>query len=226
MCGRYVTRDEAAIERFWNLKHGVNPFPAHYNAAPTQKLPVIRIHPEHGRELALLRWGLIPSWAKDASIGAKMINARGETVAEKPSFRAAFKRRRCLVPMAGFYEWQKGPAGKVPHFIHMLNADQFAVAGLFEWWPGKDGAEPIESYTIVTTDANDMMAKLHNRMPVILHERDHEAWLDPRNEKTETLKKLLAPYPSDELRAYPISTRVNNVKNDGAELLEPVPSRV
>src|SRR4029077_6921077 len=148
---------------------GGDVFAAHFNAAPTLTLPVIRVHRERGRELAGLRWGLVPYWAKDAKMGAGMINARGETIAEKPAFRDAFQRRRCLVPMAGFYEWQKTPAGKVPHFIHLLNADQFAAAGLFEWWPGKDGAAPIESYTIVTTSANEMMASLHDRMPAILH---------------------------------------------------------
>ncbi len=122
-----------------------------------------------------------------------MINARGETVAEKPAFRSAFKRRRCLMPMAGFYEWRKMEGGKVPHFIHLMNAEQFAAAGLFEWWPGTDGAEPIERYTIITTSANEMMAPLHVRMPVIVHERDHDAWLDPKNENPAELQKLIAP---------------------------------
>ncbi len=221
MCGRYVTKDQAAIERAWHLtRGGGNPFRATYNAAPTQYLPIIRSHPERDRELALLRWGVIPSWAKDASIGVKMINARGETVAEKPAFRAAFRRRRCLVPMAGFYEWKKTAAGKVPHFVHLLNADLFAVAGLHEYWPGKDGSEPVESYTIITTDANEMMAKLHDRMPVILHERDYEAWLDPNNENIEALKALVKPYPAEEMHAHPISTRVNNVKNDDKSLIQ------
>jgi putative SOS response-associated peptidase YedK len=193
MCGRYVSKDQASIERFWNLTRGGGDFfGPRYNAAPTQRLPILRILPDRGPELIQLRWGLIPSWAKDTAIGAKMINARAETVVEKPAFRAAFKRRRCLVPMAGFYEWQKTPSGKVPHFIQPLNAEMFAVAGLHEWWPGKDGAEPVETFTIITTEANEMMAKLHDRMPVILEERDSEAWLDPKNENTEELQKLHA----------------------------------
>ena len=221
MCGRYVSKDQAAIERFWNLTRGGGDFfGARYNAAPTQRLPILRIHPERGPELVQLRWGLIPSWAKDTAIGAKMINARAETVAAKPAFRAAFKRRRCLVPMAGFYEWRKTPAGKVPHFIQPLNAELLAVAGLHEWWPGKDGAEPVETFTIITTEANQLMAKLHDRMPVILEERDREAWLDPKNENTEELQKLLAPCLSEEMRAYPVSTRVNSTRNEGAELIE------
>jgi putative SOS response-associated peptidase YedK len=222
MCGRYVSKDQAAVERAFNVTRGGNDvFEAHFNAAPTLTLPVIRVHRERGRELAGLRWGLVPYWAKDAKMGAGMINARGETIAEKPAFRNAFERRRCLVPMAGFYEWQKGPTGKVPHFIHLLNIDQFAAAGLFEWWPGKDGAAAIESYTIVTTSANEMMAPLHDRMPVILHEQDHAAWLDPKNRDTTSLQELLVPYPSEEMRAYPISTLVNNARNEGPQLLDP-----
>lgn len=219
MCGRYVSKDQAAIERAWNLKGGGSPFGARYNAAPTQSLPIVRVHPDRNRELTLLRWGLIPSWAKDASIGAKMINARCETLGEKPAFRAAFHRRRCLVPMAGFYEWQKTATGKVPHYIHPLNAELFAVAGLYEWWPGKDGAGPIESYTIITTNANEMMTRLHDRMPVILHEKDYDAWLDPTNENTEALKVLLKPYPAEEMRVYAVSTRVNDVENDDESLI-------
>ena len=224
MCGRYaiygpVSRKNRDIIEF--LGEEIE-FAPRYNAAPTQLLPVYREHPERGRELVLLRWGLVPSWSKDAAIGARMINARSETVAEKPSFRAAFKRRRCLVPMAGFYEWQKTADRKVPHFIRLLNADLFAAAGLYEYWPGKDGAEPIESYTILTTDANAMMRRLHDRMPVLLHEADYGAWLDPKDENAGVLKKLLKPFPAEEMRAHPISTRVNSVRNDGPELIEPV----
>lgn len=221
MCGRYVSKEQAAIERAFNLtRGGGNPFGARYNAAPTDLLPIIRDHPKRGRELTLLRWGLIPSWAKDASIGAKMINARAETLAEKPAFRSAFQRRRCLVPMAGFYEWQKTPAGRMPHYVHLLNTDLFAVAGLYEWWFGKEGVQPIESYTIVTTEANEMVSKLHDRMPVILHEQDYQAWLDPKNENAQALRALLKPYPAEEMLAYPVSTRVNSVKNDDASLIQ------
>jgi putative SOS response-associated peptidase YedK len=127
--------------------------------------------------------------------------------------------------MAGFYEWQKTGAAKVPYFIHLLNEEIFCVAGLWEYWPGKDGAAPIESYTIITTDANDRIARLHDRMPVILAERDFVTWLDPKNEDTTTMQSLLKPYPSDEMRAYPVSTRVNNPKNDGPELIEPAKTK-
>lgn len=220
MCGRYLSPDEAAIERAWNLKRAGSPFGRRYNAAPTLRLPVVRAALDGDRELALLRWGLIPSWAKDPAMGAKMINARAETVAEKPAFRSAFRRRRCIVPMLGFYEWQKTPCGKIPHFIHPLNSELFAVAGLYEWWPGRGGSEPIESYTIVTAEANEMMAKLHDRMPVILRETDYDAWLDPKNDEAGALKSLLKPYPAEEMHAYPVSTRVNNVTNDDESLIQ------
>jgi putative SOS response-associated peptidase YedK len=124
--------------------------------------------------------------------------------------------------MADFYEWQKAGGRRTPHYVHPLNTELFAAAGLYEYWPGKEGAEPIESYTIITTDANEMMARIHDRMPVILPERHYDAWLDPGNEKTDTLQALLKPYPAEEMWAYPISSRVNNVKNDGPELVEPV----
>jgi putative SOS response-associated peptidase YedK len=224
MCGRYaiygpISRANRDSIEFLGEEIAFQPT---YNAAPTQDLPVLRADAGHGRRLTLLRWGLIPSWAKDPAIGARMINARSETVAEKPAFRAAFRRRRCLVPMCGFYEWQKSAGRKVPHYVHLLNAEIFAAAGLHEHWPGRDGADPIESYTILTTSANEMMRALHDRMPVILHERDYEAWLDPGNEDTEALVRLLAPFPADEMRAYPVSTRVNNARNNGPALIEPL----
>ncbi len=223
MCGRYaiygpVSRANRDAIEFLGAETAFHPT---FNAAPTQSLPVFRVSAERGRELTLLRWGLVPSWTKDPAIGARMINARSETVAEKPAFRAAFRRRRCLVPMSGFYEWQKAGGRKVPHFVRLLDTDVFAAAGLYEFWSGKGGAEPIESYTILTTGANDLMRAVHDRMPVILHERDYEAWLDPKNEKLEALSALLAPFPSEKMCAYAISTRVNSTRNDGPELLEP-----
>ena len=222
MCGRYAlygptSRKNREVIAFLDRELE---FGGTYNAAPTQLLPVYRVSTEHGHELRLLRWGLIPFWAKDAAIGARMINARGETVAEKPAFRAAFSRRRCLVPMSGFYEWQRDAARKVPHFIHLLNSEVFAAAGLHEFWPGKDGAAPVESFTIITTDANELVRPLHDRMPVILQEADYDAWLDPENKDTGKLKGLLRPYPAGEMRAYPVSPRVNNAKNNDAELIE------
>lgn len=223
MCGRYVTKAEAEIERFWNLrKSGGTGFRGLYNAAPTQQLPIIRTRPGEGPSLALLRWGLIPSWAKEPKIGRNLFMARAETVAAKPAFRTAFARRRCLVPMAGYYEWQKTPAGRIPHYFELLNAEQFAVAGLYEYWPGQDGMEPVESFAVITTAANEMAARIHDRMPAILPERAHAEWLDPENHRTEALQRLLEPYPAEEMRAHRVSPRVNSVKNDGPGLIDPV----
>jgi putative SOS response-associated peptidase YedK len=224
MCGRYALygpisrKNRHAIEF---LERELE-FAPTYNAAPTQQLPVFRVDSDRGRELALLRWGLVPSWAKDPSGGAPMINARAETIAERPAFRAAFRLRRCLVPMSGFYEWKKHAGGKAPYFVHLLNTEVFAAAGLCEYWPGRDGRQPIESYAIITTAANELIGTLYDRMPAILSPKDYEAWLDPRNDQTEVLKKLLEPYPADEMRAYPVGPRVNNARNDGPEIIEPM----
>jgi putative SOS response-associated peptidase YedK len=220
MCGRYVTKAAAELERFWNITRGGIAFGGAYNAAPTQRLPVIRVR-NRERSLDLMQWGLIPSSAKDIKAGANLINARGETVAIRPAFRAAFMRRRCLVPMAGYYEWQQTSAGKVPHYIHLLNAEQFAVAGLYEYWPGRDGKESIESFTVITTTPNEMTGKIHDRMPVILPEDAHVEWLDPENGRMDALQGLLKSYPAEEMRAYPVSPRVNSAKNEGPELVAP-----
>jgi putative SOS response-associated peptidase YedK len=222
MCGRYaifgpISRNNRDVIQFLDRELEFDPA---YNAAPTQQLPVFRVT-ARGRELALLRWGLVPYWAKNAAIGAKMINARADTLAGKPAFQSAFSRRRCLVPMSGFYEWKKGGRSNIPHYIHLLNAELFAAAGLYEFWPGKDGAAPIESFTIVTTEANEVVRNLHDRMPVIVHEADYEAWLDPKNADTAALEGLLAPYPAEEMRAYPVGLRVNSANNNDAELIAP-----
>lgn len=222
MCGRYalygpVSRKNRDAVEFLDREL---PFSPTYNAAPTQELPVYRIGPQGRRELKLMRWGLIPYWAKNTVGGAKMINLRADTVVEKPAFHPVLSRRRCLVPMSGFYEWRKGGGRKVPYFIHPLNTEVFAAAGLHEYWPGKEGDKPIESFTIITTEANERVRQLHDRMPVLLHEDDYEAWLDPGNRNVSALGKLLKPFPAEEMRAYPVGPRVNNAKNDGADLIE------
>ena len=224
MCGRYaifgpVSRRKREALEFPEQQQDFTPT---YNAAPTQQLPVFRVSARRGRELALLRWGLVPFWAKNAAIGAKLINARGDTVAEKPAFREAFRRRHCLVPMSGFYEWRKVGTGRVPYYVHLLNTDVFAVAGLHEFWPGRDGAAPTESFTVITTEANGLMRPLHDRMPAILHESDYEAWLDPTDQDPAALQALLAPYPAEEMRAYLVNPSVNSAKNDGPELVQEV----
>lgn len=167
-----------------------------------------------------MHWGLIPSWAKDPSIGNRIINARSETVAEKPSFRAAFKRRRCLIPANGFYEWKKIGKKKQPYYVRRKDGEPFAFAGLWEPWEGEDGTV-IESCTILTTEPNADIRPLHNRMPVILDPSDYDQWLNPEVDELETLAPLMHPYPDGKLEAVPVSPLVNNPKNDDAQCIEP-----
>ena len=193
-----------------------------FNIAPTQPAPVVLSKIEQpGRRFELLRWGLIPSWAKDPAIGARMINARAETIAGKPSFRSAFKQRRCLIVADGFYEWQKLERKKQPFYIHLRDRVPFGLAGLWECWE-RGGDEAIESCTIITTEPNEVVAPLHNRMPVILHRKDYDVWLDPENRRTEELASLLRPYPPDQMAAYAVSTRVNKPSTDTPECIKPL----
>lgn len=196
--------------------------PPRYNIAPTQDALVIRRHPETGQRSAdMLRWGLLPGWAKDASGGARMINARAETVADKPSFRAAFAKRRCLVPADGFYEWQTLPRGaRQPWLIARADGDLFSFAGLWEGWRAPDGTI-VRSFTIITTEANAGLRPIHERMPVILPPEVYTAWLDPATPADDALA-MLRPAPDDLLTAYRVSTRVNNVRNDDPECAAPV----
>jgi len=185
-----------------------------YNVAPTQDVAVVRLEDEK-RRLAMLHWGLIPFWAKDEKIGYRTINARCEGIESKPAFREAFKKRRCLIPADGFYEWT-GPKGdRHPYRITMKEGGVFAFAGLWERW--EKGPEPVESFTIITCPANDLIERLHNRMPVILSPDDYGRWLDA-NDGLELLK----PYPADAMDAYPVRKAVGNVKNQGPELIEPL----
>ena len=221
MCGRYsdhLPPDE--IARVFRLDTTPN-LPARYNVAPTQPVPVVRLSADGRRELVQLRWGLIPAWAKDSSIGNKLINARAETVATKPSFRDAFAKRRCLVITSGFYEWQKTTSPKQPWHITLKDGKPFGFAGLWERWREPTQGEVIETTTIVTGDANELVAPIHNRMPVIIDEADHDVWLDPVTPR-ERLLALLRRYPADRMHAFPVSTRVNSVRNDEAAVLEPL----
>jgi putative SOS response-associated peptidase YedK len=190
-----------------------------FNVAPTQ--PVAVISNENPHELTFYKWGLIPSWSKDPLIGSKMINARSESAAEKPSFRSAFKRRRCIIPTDGFYEWRQKDGEKTPMFIHMKDQEVFGFAGLWEVWHSPDGGE-IRTCSILTTEANDFMQTIHNRMPVILHKEDYNLWLSPDEEPTPVLQALMKPYSGDELTAYAVSKMVNKPSNDTPDLIQPV----
>jgi putative SOS response-associated peptidase YedK len=218
MCGRYAFFSPAeSVNRLFDLKNSL-PIEPRYNIAPTQYVPVVRARDGHGRELAMLYWGLVPSWAKEKSIGNRMINARAETLAEKPSFRNAFRKRRCVLLASGFYEWKRDVDRKRPFFIHRKDAQPFAMAGLWERW--EKGAEPLDSCTIITTEANDFMQGLHHRMPAILGRSSLEDWLDPGLADADALQSLLRPLDGDVLVAEEVSQRVNNPRNEGPELIQ------
>lgn len=228
MCGRFTqTRTWTELLEIYGITESLSPsnFPARYNIAPTQNVPVVRRQPTSGeRELVNLRWGLVPSWAKEIGIGAKMINARAETVADKPAFRDAFSKRRCLIVADGFYEWQAQPQGpkhpgpKQPYFITTADGRPFAFAGLWEeWWSPESNL--VETCTIITTEASPALRPVHQRMPVILTPGSFDAWLDGVSGAGDT-RTLLAPYDG-ELTLRPVGRRVNNVGNDDRECIEP-----
>ena len=191
-----------------------------FNVAPTQNSPIIRTNEVGRTEIAIARWGLIPSWADDASIGNRMINARGDSVAVKPAFRSAFKHRRCLVPVSGFYEWQSIAGSKVkqPWYIYPVSGNIMCLAGIWERW--EKAGKPLDSFTIITTEANSFIEPLHDRMPVVICAEDFERWLSP-NTPVEKLQSLLAPAPHDLLAAHKVSTRVNSPKIDEPALISP-----
>jgi len=221
MCGRFAlfAPGQDVAEQFGVvIDHEIAP---RYNIAPTQPVAAIRLDGNSGeRELTYFSWGLIPSWAKDPKIGSRMINARSETAAEKPSFRAAFKRRRCLIPASGFYEWQKLSDRKQPTYIHGNHDQLLGLAGLWEVWQSSDGSV-IESCTILTTQPNELMAPIHNRMPVIIAPEDYSMWLDPGPQPLDALH-LMRPYESAAIEAYAVSTAVNSPRNDLAACVEPI----
>ena len=218
MCGRFAQRsDPKRLAREFKVAEAPQ-VEARYNIAPTQEILGV-LEAADGREMKFFKWGLIPSWAKDASMGSRLINARSETVEEKPAFREAFKRRRCIIPADGFYEWQLTGGKKQPFFFQMKDERPFGFAGLWERWQGVAG-QVIESCTILTTEANEVLRAVHDRMPVILHSDDYELWLDEDARKRELLKDLLRPYPAEEMTSYPVSTAINSPHNQGATLIE------
>jgi putative SOS response-associated peptidase YedK len=225
MCGRArLSSDVSEIKLVFRIppERPTPNFPPSWNVAPTDSLPVVRYDRKAAqRSLDLLRWGLIPYWAEDIKVGFANINAKAEGVDTRPAFRDAFERRRCLVPVDNFYEWKKVDGGKQPYAIALADRGIMALAGLWENWKSPAG-EWVRSFAIVTTEPNDLCAHLHNRMPVILAPETWPAWLGEQPADEAQLKSLLAPYPSDGMIAWPVSTRVGNVKNNDPSLIEPV----
>jgi putative SOS response-associated peptidase YedK len=218
MCGRFTQRTpKKTLAKEFQVEE-MPEIEARYNIAPTQDILSIR-RAEEGLEAVLLKWGLVPSWPKDSSIGAKLINARSETVTEKPSFREAFKKRRCIIPADGFYGWQRTGGQKHPFFFRMQDEHPFGFAGLWERWKG-EGNQVINSCTILTTEANEVLEPVHDRMPVILHSDDYELWLDADMRKLDLVKELLRSFPASEMTAYPVSQSINSPSNQGAQLIE------
>lgn len=216
MCGRFAFYSPAeAAAALFGVDAEVDQEPR-YNIAPTEDVLAIRNDADGKRELVTLRWGLVPFWAKDPSIGNRMINARAETVAGKPAFRAAYRRRRCLVLADGFYEWRRDGDRKTPYFITLDSGRPFALAGLWEHWDDKDTGEIIESTTLITTAANDFMAKLHHRMPMVLGPERAGDWLRGEADMTAS-----ATEDSPPLKAWPVDRRVNNARNEGEDLIRP-----
>lgn len=222
MCGRFVlTADGSQLQLAFDLNAAPDPLAPRFNIAPSQPIAVITNDNPH--DLTYFKWGLVPSWSKDPAMGNKMINARSETAFEKPAFRSAFKRRRCLIPADGFFEWQKREGGKVPMFIHMDDYSVFAFAGLWEVWYSPDGGE-LRTATILTTSPNELMASIHDRMPVILERKDYEQWLAPGDVKAESLMPLMKSFDTNRMAAHAVSTYVNSPGNDSPETIEPIAS--
>lgn len=223
MCGRYALYGPTSRlrEQFGASIDELPPnFGPRYNASPLQMLPVVRQRPNGDRVVHLLRWGLIPSWSKDETIGTKLINAREETLAGKPSFRAAYKARRCIIPACGFFEWKATEEGKQPYYIHPADGRLFGFAGLWERWSPAEGSA-IDTFTVITTAANDAIRPLHDRMPVILAPQDYSTWL-ARATEPDRLRALIGARPVTPVSLFPVSRAVGNVKNDSPDLIVPV----
>jgi putative SOS response-associated peptidase YedK len=221
MCGRFtLTVDPAEVQESFSTYSFPQKFAPRYNIAPTQ--PVLAIPNDDRNTADFFIWGLIPMWAKDPSIGNRLINARGETLEEKPAFRGSFKYKRCLILADGFYEWKGAPGKKVkiPYFIHLQDRKPFAFAGLWDSWTSPGGSL-VKSCTIITTEPNELTSLIHNRMPVILHPKDYAKWLDPTPQIPDRLRELIKPFPAERMDAYPVSTMVNTPANDTPQLVVP-----
>lgn len=223
MCGRFVQAHDASFyaDAFAVETLRTDILPVSYNVAPTDRVYAIAEH-DGERLLGAFRWGLIPWWAKDRKIAARNINARSETVAEKPTFRDSFAKRRCLIPADGFYEWQRKPKGKLPHFIHRDDGSPLAIAGLWSSWHDPDSGEKVLTCTIITGTPNDLVADIHDRMPVILPQSNWSAWLDRSHDDRSALEGMLTVHPQEGMAAYPVSTLVNSVANNLPECIRPL----
>jgi len=225
MCGRFARYSlSRELERYFNALPPSFEIQASYNVAPTQEIPVI-VQLEDARHIKKRHWGLVPFWAKDISIGSRMINARVETLSSKPAFKAALKHRRCLIPANGFYEWAGKEGNKQPYFICLPSGEPLAFAGLYEIWEHKEAppdAGPYKSCTIITMDASDAVKDIHNRMPLILNPEAYEEWLDPGNKEPAKMEELLMTKHVKELRSYPVSKLVNNAGNNSKDCMEPM----
>jgi len=225
MCGRFAqtTKPKNIAEKLQiQLKVGLEEFQPRYNVAPSSMVPCVRVpYGETKPVLENLKWGLIPSWAKDPKIGFKLANARAETVAELPSFRSAFKKQRCLVPIDGFYEWNQATQPKQPYYFSLKSKEPFYLAGLWDFWQPPTG-RILQTFTLITTKPNAVVAPVCDRMPVILDEKDFEPWLNPQNQDTAQLQTLLKPYPADLLRGYPVSTFMSKAGSEGSMCIEKI----
>jgi putative SOS response-associated peptidase YedK len=223
MCGRYrLSRRKQLVEEYFDIADWQDDWSPRYNIAPTQSVPVIRQNPkEPVRELSLMRWGLIPHWAQDASVAASMINARAETASTKPAFRDALKSRRCLIPADGFYEWKRTPKTKQPYCFEVNDGELFAFAGLWDGWNDASG-KWLKTCSILTTSPNAVTSAVHDRMPVILRPDSYDLWFDPGMQNVAAISELLKPYDASQMRCYPVSTRINHVANDDEECAAPV----
>jgi putative SOS response-associated peptidase YedK len=220
MCGRFVRSSPISlIVEIFKVGSTMSGASASYNVAPSQEILII--NDKGKRELVKCRWGFLPPWVKDLSEGSRMINARAETLDEKSSFKAAFKKQRCLIIADGFYEWKKEKRKKVPYYIRLKSPGPFGFAGLYNQWTSPDG-EKICSCTIITTAANDLVATIHDRMPAIVPRDKVDMWLDPGFQDSEMLKRILRPYPSEEIEMYPVSSKINSVKMDSATNITPI----
>ena len=221
MCGRYVLKSslQQLIDQYGAVPDEVFTIEPNYNVAPSLHMPVV-LEKEGGRKLDRYRWGLVPFWADHVNTGYSMINARAESLAKKRSFSKPFKSQRCIVPVNGFYEWKRSGSSKIPHFITAKNSPLMHFAGLYEQWESPEG-EAVNSYTIITTEANKPVSELHDRMPAMLLPEEFDTWLDPENNDIGALQDLLRPWPDDDIEYYRVSTDVNSVRNNSEQLLEP-----